>query len=62
MRKFLITTRSQGKFHEIVNALKELPFEFKKTNAEMTIEEKNEVSHRGKSLKKAVKILKEKFI
>jgi XTP/dITP diphosphohydrolase len=36
--------------------------QLKKTNAQMTIEEKNDVSHRGKSLKKAIEILKMDFI
>jgi len=33
-----------------------------KTNAEMSIEEKNGVSHRGKALQKAAKILKKEFV
>jgi len=36
--------------------------ELKKTNAEMTLDEKNSVSHRGKSLEKAREILKNDFL
>ena len=36
--------------------------ELGKTNANMNLEEKNEVSHRGKALKKAKKILEKEFI
>lgn len=36
--------------------------ELGKTNAEMTMEEKNKVSHRGKSLRKAKEILKQDFL
>lgn len=36
----------------------QVPKGFTKTNAELTIEEKNKISHRGKALKKAIKILK----
>jgi len=35
-----------------------IPKGFTKTNAELTIEEKNEISHRGKALRKAIEILK----
>ncbi len=36
-----------------------IPKGFKKTNAELTADEKNEISHRGKALRKAFEILKE---
>jgi len=36
-----------------------IPQGFTKTNAQLTIEEKNKISHRGKALKKTRKILKE---
>lgn len=36
-----------------------IPEGFTKTNAELTIEEKNKISHRGKALEKAIKILEE---
>ena len=36
--------------------------ELGKTNAEMTIEEKNQVSHRGKALRKAKEILRQDFL
>lgn len=36
--------------------------ELKKTNAEMSVEEKNSVSHRGKALRKAREILTEEFL
>lgn len=36
--------------------------ELGKTNAEMTMEEKNKVSHRGKALRKAKEILKQNFL
>ncbi len=36
--------------------------EAKKTNAEMSLEEKNSISHRAKALEKAKQILKEDFI
>ncbi len=36
--------------------------ELKKTNAQMTMTEKNKVSHRGKALKKAKEILKNDFL
>ncbi|KKQ77426.1 MAG: Non-canonical purine NTP pyrophosphatase [Parcubacteria group bacterium GW2011_GWA1_38_7] len=36
--------------------------ELHKTNAEMSIQEKNQVSHRGKALQKAREILKKEFV
>lgn len=39
-----------------------LNIEKNKTNAEMTAEEKNEVSHRGKALRKTKEIIKKEFI
>lgn len=38
-----------------------VPEGYKKTFAEMTMDEKNEISHRGKAIKKLVAFLKERF-